>query len=967
MRTRANGILSLALVMAAVGCAKERKLISVDGLASTARVLDFGAISVGTQTKREIDFRDDGRAPVEIASVTTASGRPVFAAEANAQVIRGLGGKAKIVVTFHPEEEGEFGDELVIHTSSQDTPELRVKVTGIGGPAALQFDPPQLAFGGLEVGDARTLAFDVINPTDLPLKITSGAATDFDLSAGSVPPNGRTHMTATFRAAALGHRELTVTATPCETCTAIHLAGNGDALKSALTMSPDPLTWDGVPVHHSAPQTATLKNVSWRTVNVDSVNIDGTEFRVLNGPEGNVLKPGQTADVTLQFAPEHLGVSERTLTVAYHSFATRSGSGRLVGMGGGPQIAVTPTSLQFSDLPSGGKERLQLYVQNAGQVRDLTVTDSSGTILPFTVTLPTPASVAPGAAGMVVQVDFSPTAAGTFDGNVRLHSNDPATPEAVIPVHGTAHAAGPCTFKLTPAQLDFGNVPPGSGAVLGFRFEDTGQTECALKDIQLDPSSDPAFFMPGGSLIGGDLFPTDAFSSEVAFKPSAAGEFHGTLVLTVNDPQHPTARIAIVGHAAESCLVAAPPFIDFGAVRMDCSAHTGSTLVTNACTHPVTVSGVNIGEGTLPEFTLSAAPDAGATFAPGQTFEVSAQYARSALGQEYAPLYVHTQGDPQPLMLPLLAETLHAGQQFDRFTQGSGSQTDVLFVVSNTNTMGPYQARLAAAVDGLLAAARTQGVDLHVGVTSTGLSTTTQAGCYGGGSGGEAGRLVPVDGSAPRIVDLTTAGGAAVLHQSLQAGTCQNLEQGLEAMRLALSAPLIDHADDARTPQVNDGNLGFLRASARLSVVVLSDEDDHSGYDPAVYGQFLRSLKGLGGAHRATFYAIAPKSGSCQTAGPAGDRFRSVVTATGGALYDICEGDYSPFIDQLAQRGIGRQSIFALTAQPDSTGLVVKLDGQPASGSDWYYDTSINAVVFNPGHIPAAGTHVEVDYQSACP
>lgn len=953
--------------MAGLGCAKERKLISVDGLASTARVVDFGAISVGTKTTRRIDFRDDGRAPVEIASVTTASGKPVFAADASATVIQGLGGKTQIAVTFHPEEEGEFGDELIIHTSSLQTPELRVKVKGTGGPAALQFDPPQLAFGGVEVGDERTLSFDVINPTDLPLSLSGGGAAEFELSAGSVPPNARTRVTATFHAGTIGHRDLTVTATPCARCTAIHLAGDAEALKSALTMSPDPLTWDGVPVHHTAPQTATLRNVSWRDVNIDAVATDGTDFQVISGPAGNVLKPGQSAEVTVQFAPQHLGASQRTLGVGYHSFASRRGEGKLLGLGGGPQIAVTPASLQFDDLPAGGKERLQLYVQNAGQLKDLTVTDASGTILPFSVRVPSPSTVAPGAPAMVVQVDFAPTAAGVFDGTVRLHSNDPATPEQAIAVHGSAHPAGPCTFKLTPAQLDFGNVPPGGGAVLGFRFEDTGQTECALKDIQIDPSSDPAFFMPGGSLVGGDLFPTDAFSSEVAFKPTASGEFHGTLVLTVNDPSQPTARIPIVGHSADSCLVAAPPFIDFGAVRMDCSAHTGSTLVTNACTHPVTVEGVDLGEGTLPEFTLTGAPDAGATFAPGQTFEVSAQYARGALGQQYAPLYLHAQGEAQPLLVPLLAETLHAGQQFDRFTQGSGTQTDVLFVVSNTNTMGPYQARLAAAVDGLLSAARQKGIDLHVGVTSTGLTATSQAGCYGGGSGGEAGRLIPVDGSAPRIVDLTTAGGAAILHQSLQAGTCQDLEQGLEAMRLSLSAPLVDHADDPRTPQVNDGNLGFLRGAARLSVVVLADEDDHSGYDPAAYEQFLRSLKGLGGAHRSTFYAIAPKSGSCATAGPSADRFRAVATATGGTVYDICAGDYGPYVDQLAQRGIGDQSIFALSAQPSSAGVKVMLDGAPANGSDWYYDTSMNAVVFNPGHVPAAGTHIEVDYSSACP
>jgi hypothetical protein len=217
------------------------------------------------------------------------------------------------------------------------------------------------------------------------------------------------------------------------------------------------------------------------------------------------------------------------------------------------------------------------------------------------------------------------------------------------------------------------------------------------------------------------------------------------------------------------------------------------------------------------------------------------------------------------------------------------------------------------------------------------------------------------------IVSLNTGNALAVLQQNVQAGTCQSLEQGLETMRLALSPPLSDHADDARTPALNDGNAGFLRTEARLSVVILADEDDHSGYAPATYVQFLRSLKGLDGAHRSALYAIVPKDGSCQTAGPPGDRFAQVAAQTGGAVYEICEGDYGPFLAQLAQRGIGAQSIFTLSAAPDGNGMSVMLNGQPADGSNWYYDPNLNAVVFNPGFIPAPGTQIEVDYTSACP
>ena len=948
------------------GCSNDR-LMQADGLPSAVQSLDFGEIPVGTLSTRELAITDEGRAPVEINAMALVSGAKTFAALPPSKVVRGAQ-KLPIALTFHPESEGEFSDELVLQTSSAETPELHVRLHGRAGPAAVRFEPAALDWGGVERGDSRELTVTVINPTDLPLALSSTAPGEFALSAQTVAPNSTTPVHITFHAGALGPRRVRLSASPCAGCTEARLKGKAIALASALAMEPNPLTWDGVPVHHSQDGSAMLRNLSWRPVNVQTLTVDGADFAVMDGPTGKTLAPGDALPVRIRFSPQHLGPSDHNLNVSYRSFAQREATGRLVGLGGGPQIAVTPLMLHFGDLPAGGKQRLDVYVQNAGNAKPLVVTGTVNGDGAFSTSLAQAASILPGDS-VAVHVDFAPITPGSFSATLHLHSNDPATPEVVVQLDGSAHRAGPCQFALTPASLDFGNVPPGGGAVLGFRFEDTGREECAVKDIQLDPASDPAFFMPGGALVGGDLFPTDAFSAQVAFKSPGPGTFQGALVLTVNDPSNPHPRIPLVAHSESSCLVAAPPFIDFGAVRFDCSAHQGTTVVTNACDAPVTVSGVDLGQGTLPEFSLVAAPTTPLVMQPGDTFAITAQYARSQLGQQYAPLYVHAVGEPDPLLVPLLAEALHPGEQFDRFVQGSGSEADVLFVVSNTNTMGEYQQRLAGAVGQLLDTASAQGVSLHVGVTGTGLSAVSAGGnaCYGGANGGEAGRLIPADGTAPRIVDLTQPNALQVLQQSVQAGTCQTLEQGLEAMRLALSPPLSDHADDPRTSLRNDGNAGFLRDEARLSVVVLADEDDHSGYDPATYVQFLKSLKGLDGARRAALYAIVPKDGLCATAGPPGDRFAEVAQQTGGAVYEICEGDYGPFLAQLAQRGLGAQSIFALSAVPDGGTMTVLLNGQVAGGSNWYYDVGLNAVVFNPGFIPPAGTQIEVDYTSACP
>src|SRR5262249_41712238 len=156
-----------------------------------------------------------------------------------------------------------------------------------------------------------------------------------------------------------------------------------------------------------------------------------------------------------------------------------------------------------------------------------------------------------------------------------------------------------------------------------------------------------------------------------------------------------------------------------------------------------------------------------------------------------------------------------------------------------------------------------------------------------------------IDNSRPRIISSTRPDAVTLIQQNLGVGTCHNLVQGLEAMRAALSPPLIDHQKDPRTPDPNDGNLGLVRAPARLAVVALADEDDHSGFDPISYVQFIRSFKGPEMAQRSSVSSIVPTDSSCVTAGPPGPRFASVAQQTGGSVLSVCSANYSPVLEQI--------------------------------------------------------------------
>jgi hypothetical protein len=185
----------------------------------------------------------------------------------------------------------------------------------------------------------------------------------------------------------------------------------------------------------------------------------------------------------------------------------------------------------------------------------------------------------------------------------------------------------------------------------------------------------------------------------------------------------------------------------------------------------------------------------------------------------------------------------------------------------------------------------------------------------------------------------------------------------MEAVRRALSDPLVNRADDPRTPLPNDGNLGFLRDEAGLAVVFVGDEDDHSPDEVDAYVRFIRTKKGYNQPQRAVAYAIAPTEQTCSTAGGTGTRYAEMARRTGGEVMSICGDDYAPTLRDLARKAFSPQDRFALSSRPTQGTLRVLVNGAELF-SGWTYDAAQNAVVFATR--PAAGAKIELRYRKAC-
>ncbi len=974
------------------GCHEPENIRSVEPVAAVDETeLDFGEVPVGEWRERDVHVRNVGFVTFRAEEVLQLGNNPSFQVE----LVDGAGrvepGKTRVVkVRFHPLREGPLTESLQVTTNAVRGTQLPVRVRGQGTPTRIRFEPAVVDYEVLEVDSERTLTVTVTNPVDLPvtLNVSGENADPFSPDTVTVPPFGTVQVKTRFFPRQMGSMAAQLEARTCDDCTPTSARLQGQSVSSAFVFEPAPVPFEQIPVHERTQSRTRARNITWRPVSLTRLATSDRAFTPLSNVEGQSVPSGGEVEVQMEFAARFSGPSTGTLTVNYASDRPRQAEVLLDASGGRPTLAVAPVSLDFGELPTGGKLEKTLRITNAGSNGNLVFRGvrAEGASAQFSVDVPrrgaqaypwasgtwpalqTPGiEIAPGADFIDLKVYFEPTAPGSFQATLVLISDDPFTPERAITLTGRASATGPCTYSLLPQpRIDFGNLPPGRGAVLGFYFHNTGPETCAIKDIHLSNDAGGVFFMPGGRLTG-IVAPYDSgFSAMIAFKSPTAGTFEGELSLTVNNPTQPRVVLPLRAVAQASCLIATPGYVDFGPVRYDCSPVPRRTLITNACPYPVTVDNGTIGAGTSEQFSQLTPPFSPRTLQPGEGFELEFAYARNKLGQHFSPYYLPVDTEPVPRMIPLLAETNHEGIQMDRFTQGTDSQLDVLFVVSNTTTMQSAQAKLRSAIPGWLERARAANVDLRLGVTTTGLVQRGTT-CGGGASGGEAGRLFPVDNSRPRILSSASPDAAAGLQANLDVGLCHNLVQGLETMRQALSSPLIDGRDDPRTPQPNDGNFGFLRPAARAAVVVLADEDDHSGFDPESYVQFLQTLKGTGSSHRSALYALVPTDGRCTTAGSAAPRFSAVAQRTGGAVESICVGDYSRFLDGIVSRADGPQADFALTQTPQSTAeMTVRVAGQLVDSSRWTYDAARNAVIFNADAIPTSGQVVDIRYRSVC-
>jgi hypothetical protein len=970
-------------LVALVGAGCESSPRDESLLVSSPQVLEFGTSAVGVTQTMKVRLANHGRAALTLHEVSaTPSTVEVTAFE---PFTLEAGDERELEVRFTPDSEEAVRGVLTVRTDAANAGQegvLRLGVGGQGVKTRVEVRTSALDFGGEELGQPRRLELRVFNPTQVesPVRLEFQGP-DADLFSSDevgalrlLKPGEERVLLVYFTPMRPGVAQASVRVTACPGCASTVVPLWGTGLLPWLEVTPSRMEFGRVALGARAEQAILVRNVGSEPLTYGGVRLldNGSEaFHVVREPSlsGNVLPPGGVLEVRMGFLPLARGsVREARLAIDLRrrNNAYPGPQVSLVGEGGDSCLVPWSERLDFGPVATG--ERATQYVRltnscgTAVTLSGLKLTTRSGgdfLLEPFSLPIPAGQSAA-------VPVSFQPSADGVARAGLTLEFNSGRVPVSqTVELVGTGRTLSPCQYKLESATVDFGRVPVGSEVSLGVGVRNIGSTACYLAGMQVAEGSDAAFTAETkGNTV---LRPGERALLRVRFKPGAEGEFTGMAEGWVNHPTQGHVLVPMRGEGTQGCFSVQPTTLDFGLLRLTCGPKERELVVYNRCMGPVTVVGMNL-EGDASDFKVAHPLFFPAVLPANSQTRMKVTYEPGSDGEDAAALRFDL-GSGSPYTVGVVGRGGVKTEQMDQFIQQPQSQVDVLFVVDNSGSMMDEQQNLGANFNAFLSQALSAGVDYRIAVTTTGLegSTGGWAMCPGGAEGGENGRFFPADGSSPRIITPTTPSAAAVFAHNTQVGVCHWNEQGLEAMYRALSEPLVSSLDDPLTPLALDGNAGFLREDARLSVVVVTDEEDFSPQPVAAYETFLRELKG-GDASKVLFSAIVgPRDlGTCPRASSSGSRYIELAEKTGGVVESICTPDWAASLERLSERSFAPYRSFTLSERPlEPWGIVVRVDGVEVQAG-WTYDPNSQSIRFEKGSEPASGASVSVTYRVDC-
>ena len=466
----------------------------------------------------------------------------------------------------------------------------------------------------------------------------ANTATSCPYGGGTIPVGAGCSIDVTFTPSATGiiTGMVTITdnnnGTPGSTQT-LSLIGTGVLAAPVLGALPGTLTFtsqlQGTP---SASQPVTLSNVGNEALTINSIGTIG-DFSQTNDCGGGVAT-STSCTINVTFTPTEAGPRTGTLTITDNNNGVAD-SMQTVGLSGtgiaaAPVVGALPSLLTFTGQLQGTPSTSQpVTLSNTGNDA-LTVTNinASGD---FSQTNNCGSSVA-ASSSCIINVTFTPTAAGTRTGTLTITDNNDNAPGSTqaVSLSGTGIAAAPVVGAL-PSLLTFTSQLQGtSSAAQPVMVSNTGNVALIVTNI----SASGDFSQTNN--CGTSVAASGSCMINVTFTPTATGTRTG--ILTITDNNNGTAgsmqTVNLTGIGTLPVAGVLPGTLTF----------TSQTVGTSSASQPVTLS--NTGTAALSIADIAASGDfsqtstCGATLPAGATCPINVTFTPTTNGARTGTLTI---------------------------------------------------------------------------------------------------------------------------------------------------------------------------------------------------------------------------------------------------------------------------------------------------------------------------------------
>lgn len=610
--------------------------------------LNFGNVLKNTTGSLNTVIDNTGTDPCTVNDLILGGGSFDFALGAAAPLLpftvpAGGAGPVTVPVDYTPSDVGADSDTLTVNSNDGATPNVVVSLTGTGDPLGpeIGINPTALNFGAVTETFTNTLAVSVTNNGDDVLNVTPGLGGSLDFTfnnpaqgAFTVGVGASVDVAVDYTPAGVGDDAGTLslahdginTTSPIT----VSLAGSGVA-QVLCDIDVRPLTVDLgiIDVGTTAPGAVAITNTGPADCVITGITVNNTEFVITSAPAASsTVAPGATADVLFDYAPTLVGETITTLDVASSDVDEPTVSVTLIAEAGAVgtacDISSSALSLDFGSVTAGATATQSTTLSNIGdRTCGLTAKLATGTSYEFQ--LP-PASFKLAPLGtQPVQVDYTPTGAGTDNSFLNVFSNDPDTPILSLPVTGTGLAAGG-DIAFTPGTMDFGPVVVGATASDFVYIKNLGDLPLTVSGFGFAAGTSAEYQVgPGAPPLPITLQVGESSLLPVDYAPTDLTLDAGALEIASDDADTPVASVALTGSGVQfGCDIAVTPLptLDFGSVVQGLTSSLPLTI-DNAGDSTCWVTSLSLSGA---EYAFGFKPVVPFTVEPGQPRSVTVEY-----------------------------------------------------------------------------------------------------------------------------------------------------------------------------------------------------------------------------------------------------------------------------------------------------------------------------------------------------